>query len=116
MNQQSGISNRGVIRILLFVSFVLLLTLPNIYLDNAIYHKSREITKYEAMLSSLKNEQEDIKQKLEFSKFNNTILNTMDEEKLPPREDMLERSVPVLELNSSQTSEINITLEQNSTK
>jgi len=116
MSVESGITNRGVVRILLFVAFVLLLTLPNIYLDNEIYHKSREITKYEAMLSALRNEQEDIKQKLEFSKFNNTILNTIDENELPPRESMLESSVPILELNASQTNEINITLEQNSTK
>ena len=60
----------GVTLSMLLISFsiiilVLLLTLPNIYLDNQIYYESREIAHYQRVKTTLVEEQKIIMSKLE---------------------------------------------------
>jgi len=53
----------------------LLLTIPNIYLDNNIYYESREIAHYEAIAQTLREEQSIIKHKLEDVKYQESVIN-----------------------------------------
>ncbi len=67
----------GSMIIITIVSFllVMLLTLPNIYLDNNIYYESREIAHYESIAQTLREEQKIIQHKLENVKYQENVLN-----------------------------------------
>jgi len=54
------------------ISLVLLLTIPNIYLDNKIYKESREIARYQKIVDTLQEEQAIIKNRLEIIQYNGT--------------------------------------------
>jgi len=63
--RENGIS-LGMILFILFISaLVLILTIPNIYLDNQIYKESREIARYQRIVTTLQEEQVIIKNRLE---------------------------------------------------
>ena len=61
--------------IVLFTS--LLVILPKIYLKNEIYYNSRDISKLYNEYSVLKEENRMLKQKLEYMKFKNQVLDTI---------------------------------------
>ena len=65
VNKENGVTWSMFIITLFSMSLVLLLTLPNIYLDNQIYYESREIAHYEHIVKTLREEQMIIKRKLE---------------------------------------------------
>ena len=75
VNNENGVTWSMFIITLFSISLVLLLTLPNIYLDNQIYYESREIAHYEHIVKTLREEQMIIKRKLEDVKYQENILS-----------------------------------------
>jgi competence protein ComGC len=75
VNKENGVTWSMFIITLFSMSLVLLLTLPNIYLDNQIYYESREIAHYEHIVKTLREEQMIIKRKLEDVKYQENILS-----------------------------------------
>ena len=74
VNEENGVTWSMFIITLFSMSLVLLLTLPNIYLDNQIYYESREIAHYQHIVKTLREEQTIIKRKLEVVKYQDNIL------------------------------------------
>ena len=73
LKKENGVT-RGMVLITFFVSaLILLLTLPNIYLDNQIYYESREIAHYQGIVKTLREEQELIKKRLEAIKYQDSL-------------------------------------------
>jgi competence protein ComGC len=75
VNNENGVTWSMFIITLFSMSLVLLLTLPNIYLDNQIYYESRKIAHYEHIVKTLREEQMIIKRKLEDVKYQENILS-----------------------------------------
>jgi preprotein translocase subunit SecG len=73
--KENGITGSMIIITIIFFLLVLLLTIPNIYLDNNIYYESREIAHYEAIAQTLREEQSIIKHKLEDVKYQESVIN-----------------------------------------
>lgn len=63
--EENGVTGSMITIMIFSMSLVLLLTLPNIYLDNKIYKESREIAHYQKIVDTLQEEQSIIKHKLE---------------------------------------------------
>ena len=63
--EENGISSGMILITVMLTALVLLLTLPNIYLDNQIYYKSRELAHLNRVKITLEEEQVTIKHKLE---------------------------------------------------
>ncbi|CAA6816635.1 MAG: Unknown protein [uncultured Sulfurovum sp.] len=63
--EENGVTLSMIIITLMLTSLVLLLTLPNIYLDNQIYYKSRELAHLNKIKVILEEEQFIIKNRLE---------------------------------------------------
>ena len=64
-NKENGVTLIMVLVSFSIIALVLLLSLPNIYLDNHIYYESREIAHYQSVKLTLEEEQSIIKTKLE---------------------------------------------------
>ncbi len=63
--EENGVTTSMMLITISLTLLVLLLTLPNIYLDNQIYYKSRELAHLNKVKVTLQEEQEIIKNKLE---------------------------------------------------
>lgn len=68
-NEENGVTLSMIVITLFSVSLILLMTIPNIYLDNQIYYESREISHHEHIVKTLIEEQRIIKRKLEAVKY-----------------------------------------------
>jgi len=75
IKSENGVTWSMFIITLFSVSLVLLITIPNIYLDNQIYYESREIAHYEHIVKTLREEHTIIKRKLESVKYQENVLN-----------------------------------------
>jgi len=71
-NEENGVTGSMIIIMIFSISLVLLLTIPNIYLDNKIYKESREIAHYRKIVDTLQEEQAIIKNRLEIIQYNGT--------------------------------------------
>jgi len=65
MKEENGVTLWMLILTLLLTVFVMLLALPNIYLDNQIYYESRELNHLNKIKVTLQEEQDIIKNRLE---------------------------------------------------
>lgn len=63
--EENGVTTSMMLITISLTLLVLLLTLPNIYLDNQIYYKSRELAHLNKVKVTLQEEQEIIRNKLE---------------------------------------------------
>jgi len=77
--KENGITGSMIIITIIFFLLVLLLTIPNIYLDNNIYYESREIAHYRNIAQTLREEQTIILHKLEAIKYQDNIENQSSE-------------------------------------
>ena len=73
--RENGVTLSMVLISFSIITLVLLLTLPNIYLDNHIYYESREIAHYQNVKVTLEEEQNIIKTKLEEINYRENLLN-----------------------------------------
>lgn len=62
---ENGVTNSMILITIMLTSLVLLLTLPNIYLDNQLYKKSRKLAHLNKIKIILQEEQVIIKHRLE---------------------------------------------------
>lgn len=65
------------ISVIVFVSLVLLLAFPKVFLHSSIYYKSRDISALEREYKSLKEEHKLISTQVEQKRFKNQILDTL---------------------------------------
>lgn len=65
MVEENGVTLGMILITIMLTALVLLLTIPNIYLDNQIYYKSRELSHLYKVKLTLEEEQATIKTKLE---------------------------------------------------
>ena len=79
IKNENGVTWSMFIITLFSMSLVLLMTLPNIYLDNQIYYESREIAHYQHIVKTLREEQMIIKRKLEAVKYQENVLSQEDD-------------------------------------
>ena len=63
--EENGVTLGMIILTVMLTALALLLTIPNIYLDNQIYYKSRELAHLNKIKITLKEEQAIIQHKLE---------------------------------------------------
>ena len=63
--QENGVTNSMILITVMLTALVLLLTLPNIYLDNQIYYESRNLAHLNKVKITLEEEQVIIKNRLE---------------------------------------------------
>ena len=63
--QENGVTNSMILITIMITALVLLLTLPNIYLDNQIYYESRELAHLNKVKITLEEEQVIIRNRLE---------------------------------------------------
>ena len=75
--QVDDLSFKLLLGVLLALFTALLVVLPDIYLKNEIYYESRDIAKLYNEYSVLKEENRALKQKLEYIKFKNQVLDTI---------------------------------------
>jgi len=75
VKKENGITGGMIIVTLFSISLIMLLAIPNIYLDNQIYYESREVAHYQNILKTLREEQTIIKKRLEAIKYKNNILS-----------------------------------------
>ncbi|HHB94041.1 MAG TPA: hypothetical protein ENK88_02755 [Campylobacterales bacterium] len=73
IKKENGVTLSMIIITIFSILLVLLLTLPNIYLDNQIYYESREIAHYRNIAQTLREEQNIILHKLEAIKYKENI-------------------------------------------
>lgn len=71
-NEENGVTGSMIVIMIFSISLILLLTIPNIYLDNKIYKESREIAHYQKIVDTLTEEQTIIKHKLEIIQYHGT--------------------------------------------
>ncbi len=72
--EENGVTLSMILIMVFSIFLVLLLTLPNIYLDNQIYKESREIARYQRVVTTLKEEQVIIKNRLEVIRHRESLL------------------------------------------
>ena len=75
MKAENGVTGSMILITIFSVVLVLLLTLPNIYLDNQIYYESRHIAHYQRIKFTLEEEQSIIKSKLEEINYRENLLS-----------------------------------------
>ena len=75
MKEENGVTGSMILITFFVTALVLLLTLPNIYLDNQIYYESREIAHLQRVKMTLEEEQSLIKTKLEEIHYKENLLN-----------------------------------------
>ena len=76
VEKENGVTGSMILITVFSMSLLLLLTLPNIYLDNQIYYESREIAHYQNVLKTLREEQTIIKKRLETIKYQESVVDT----------------------------------------
>jgi len=62
---ENGVTNSMIVIMVFLSALVLVLVIPNIYLDNHIYYESREISHLQAVKLTFEEEQKIIQNKLE---------------------------------------------------
>lgn len=72
---ENGVTGSMMLITFFVTALVLLLTLPNIYLDNQIYYKSRDIAHLQRVKMTLEEEQSLIRTKLEKIHYQENLLN-----------------------------------------
>ena len=65
VSEENGVTNSMILITVMLTALVLLLTLPNIYLDNQIYYESRKLAHLNKVKTILEEEQVIIKNHLE---------------------------------------------------
>ena len=75
IKKENGVTGSMILIIFSVTVLVLLLTLPNIYLDNQIYYESRHIAHAQRVKMTLEEEQALIKIKLEEIHYKENLLN-----------------------------------------
>jgi len=73
LKRENGVTTSMILITTFLFLFILLLILPNIYLDNHIYYESRKIAHYNHIYQTLLAEQKIIRHKLEEVKFQENI-------------------------------------------
>ena len=73
LKKENGVTGGMVLITIFTLALILLLTLPNIYLDNQIYYESRKIAHYQNIAKTLREEQELIKKRLEAIKYRDNL-------------------------------------------
>jgi len=73
--EENGVTGSMILITFFITALVLLLTLPNIYLDNQIYYESRDIAHLQRVKMTLEEEQSLIKTKLEEIHYKENLLN-----------------------------------------
>jgi len=63
--EEKGVTGSMILITLLSIALVLLLTIPNIYLDNEIYYESHEISRLQSLKITFQEEQVLIKNRLD---------------------------------------------------
>ena len=76
VKEENGVTGSMLLITFSVTTLVLLLTLPNIYLDNQIYYESRSIAHFQRVKVTLEEEQALIKTKLEEIHYKEDLLNT----------------------------------------
>jgi competence protein ComGC len=77
--EENGVTGSMILITFFVTALVLLLTLPNIYLDNQIYYESRDIAHLQRVKITLEEEQSLIKTKLEEIHAKESLLNYEEE-------------------------------------
>ncbi len=80
---RKGLDLRFLLTMLAVFATAWLLLFPKIYLQNAIYYKSRKIATLQREYATLKEENRQIKRRLEELRFKNQVLDTLFDEDLP---------------------------------
>jgi competence protein ComGC len=75
IKEENGVTGSMLLITFFITALVLLLTLPNIYLDNQIYYESRNIAHSQRIKMTLEEEQSLIKTKLEEINYKENLLN-----------------------------------------
>ena len=75
VKEENGVTGSMLLITFSVTTLVLLLTLPNIYLDNQIYYESRSIAHFQRVKVTLEEEQALIKTKLEKIHYKEDLLN-----------------------------------------
>ena len=75
IKEENGVTASMILITFFVTALVLLLTLPNIYLDNQIYYESRNIAHFQRVKVTLEEEQSLIKTKLEEINYKENLLN-----------------------------------------
>jgi len=75
IKEENGVTGSMILITFFVTALVLLLTLPNIYLDNQIYYESRNIAHLQRIKLTLEEEQTLIKIKLEEINYKENLLN-----------------------------------------
>jgi len=75
IKEENGVTGSMILITFFVTALVLLLTLPNIYLDNQIYYESRDIAHFQSIKLTLEEEQAILKIKLEEMHYQENLLN-----------------------------------------
>jgi len=75
LQQENGVTTAMILITVSLTALILLLALPNIYLDNQIYYESRELAHLNKIKIILEEEQVIIKNKLEEINVRENLLN-----------------------------------------
>ena len=75
IKEENGVTGSMILITFFVTALALLLTIPNIYLDNNIYYKSRNIAHLQRIKMTLEEEQSLIKIKLEEINYKENLLN-----------------------------------------
>jgi competence protein ComGC len=75
IKEENGVTGSMILITFFVTALALLLTLPNIYLDNQIYYESSNIAHYQRIKITLEEEQTLIKNRLEEINYKENLLN-----------------------------------------
>jgi uncharacterized protein YoxC len=75
IKEENGVTGNMILITFLVTALALILTIPNIYLDNNIYYESRNIAHLQRIKMTLEEEQSLIKTKLEEINYKENLLN-----------------------------------------
>ena len=75
IKEENGVTGSMILITFFVTALALLLTIPNIYLDNNIYYESRNIAHLQRIKMTLEEEQSLIKTKLEEINYKENLLN-----------------------------------------
>jgi len=75
IKEENGVTGSMILITIFLSALALLLTIPNIYLDNNIYYQSRKLAHLESIKATLEEEQAIIKIKLEEINGRENLLN-----------------------------------------
>ncbi len=77
IKKEKNLDFRLLVTVYLTILIGLSIILPKIYIKNEIYYTSREISKISSEYSVLKEENRFLRQKVEYIKFKNQVLDTV---------------------------------------